>query len=240
MINVCNTNARLDEVQQVEVKRPESAGRVWQGISHRKLTETLMEDMLGRGWVINSMAFNLSKDKADLAGAFDITLPNLDAPEGQMFSLGFLTSNAMRKPLKFVVGTRVFVCNNGMATGEIILSHKHTFRFDLELEVHNALNSYRYKASKINYTVKQMKERILANREYERLLIQTGREGILPWSRVGQLDEEYRHPSFRDFSEKTSWGLYNAFTHIVKKSPPMNQMNQMNKFRNLLPVPEAA
>ena len=141
MISVCNTNARLDEVQQVEVKRPESAGRVWQGISHRKLTETLMEDMLGRGWVINSMAFNLSKDKADLAGAFDITLPNLDAPKGQMFSLGFLTSNAMRKPLKFVVGTRVFVCNNGMATGEIILSHKHTFRFDLEFKVDSELDS---------------------------------------------------------------------------------------------------
>jgi len=240
MINVCNNNARLDEVQQVEVKRPETAGRVWQGISHKDLTNTLIQDMLGRGWIINSMAFSLSKDQADLAGAFDITLPNLDAPEGQMFSLGFLTSNAMRKPLKFVVGTRVFVCNNGMATGEIILKHKHTFRFDLDFEVHDALNLYGEKARLVKNTVENMKERKLANREYESLLIKTGRDGILPWSRVGQLDEEYRHPTFRDFSERNCWGLYNAFTHIVKKSPPMNQMDQMNKFRNLLPLPEAA
>ena len=238
MISVCNNNARLEEIQQVEVRRPERAGRVWRGISHKLLTETIIADMLRRNWSIKAMAFSLSKDQADLAGAFDIEIPNLDAPEGQMFSLGFLTSNMMRKPLKFVVGTKIFVCNNGMATGEIILKRKHTFRFNLSFEVTDALNQYGERARLINHTVEQMKERSLPATEYERLLVKTGRDKILPWSRIGQLDEEYQHPTFADHNERTSWGLYNAFTHIVKKSPPMGQMDQMNKFRALLPLPK--
>lgn len=233
---ICNANATLAQVQQVKLERPKHAKSFWQGIEHKVLIDAVEDECRTRGWKIEGCQFSLSPDKHDLAGAFRLNVGDVKLPEGQGLELGFLTSNAMRRRLKLVVGTRVFVCNNGMVSGDLVLCNKHTSGFDLFGALEGAMDLYHERALELPKKIRALQQRELAPVEVEHLLVETGRQEIMPWSRIGQVDEEYRNPTFGDHAVKTSWGLLNAFTHIVKKCPPLGQMDQINSFRELLPV----
>jgi hypothetical protein len=68
----------------------------------------------------------------------------------------------------------------------------------------------------------------------DKALMQAGRDGLMSWSRIGQVDEEYNKPTFADHNEKTAWGLYNAFSYVLQKMPPQYHLNSMNQFRKIL------
>jgi len=235
MITVYGANTSLADLNRIPLQRPAKAGAYWQGIPHGALASALVDEIGTRGWVIKGQRFAVSKDKADLAGAFTLDIKGLDAPEGQELSLGFLTSNMMRRSLLLVVGTNVVVCNNGMATGEIVMQRKHTHGFQLFGEIEAALDQYVAKARGINEVVEDLRNNKLRPAQADEILMEAGRNRLMPWSRIGAVDKEYRNPTFAEHGRDTSWALLNAFTHTVKRNPPIEQMNQMNRFRALLP-----
>ena len=242
MISVYGANITLDELHEVKVVRPEFAGRQWEGFQHGELVDIIVDEIKSRGWRVNEMKFSLSQDKADLAGAFDITIPKLPQIPGQEYSLGFLTSNMQRRALKMVVGTTVKCCTNGMATGEIVLNLKHTSSNVDYLcdEIGGAAGRYFEKAREIPVLVERMRERSLNQAEAADLLMQAGHAKLLPWAKIGAVDSEFRNPTFAEHGKNTSWALLNAFTYTVKEQNPMGQMDRMNRFREMLPLAMAA
>ena len=235
MINVAGKSHTRKQVDAVEMLRPIHAGEYWQGIPHRVLTEYLTEAIRRRGWKIEDEKYSLSFDDADIAGAYRLTIPELPAPRGQSYSLGFMSSNARRRALKLVVGTEIFICSNGMATGEVVMQKKHSTGLDIRDEIHQAVASYADKIQNVSGIVWSLQQRELSPTETARILVETGRRGILPWSRVGQVDAEYRRPTFGDHAHPTSWGLYQAFTYIVQKQNPVQQLEGLTAFQTLLP-----
>tara|TARA_R110000744_G_scaffold262480_1_gene377061 strand:+ start:241 stop:981 length:741 start_codon:yes stop_codon:yes gene_type:complete len=236
MITVYGANTRKEDLANVQLQRPEKAGKYWQGIHHSRLTTTLANEISNRGWEITGSKFSLSKDEADLAGAFSLKIENIKTPEGMDLSLGFLTSNAMRKSLTMVVGANVQVCNNGMATGEIVMKKKHTSGFSLVDEIRQSLDQYEIKAGLIGETVKSLRQCEISETQSDEILMAAGRLNLMPWSRIGAVDKEYRKPTFAEHGRGTSWALLNAFTYTVKRNPALKQMEQMNQFRGLLPT----
>lgn len=240
MITVYGQNTKLGQLADVEMVRPDEAGKRWQGVPHTDLAHTIINEVDSRGWGLGKMSFSLSKDQADLAGAFELFIPDLPAPEGQTFSLGVLSSNMRRRSLHITVGTNVTVCNNGMCTGEIILNKHHTKGLNLTESIEVALDDYLFSARRVEKMVEGLRARNITETEAEHVLMQAGRQGLMPWSRIGKVDKEYRAPTFADHDERTSWGLLNAFTHIAKANPIHNQMSDINDFRQLLPTIAAA
>ena len=236
MITVYGANTKVEDLRTIPLDKPEKAGAYWQGIQHGRLVDVISQQISNRGWSITESRFSLSKDRADLAGAFKLHLPNVETPEGMNLSLGFVTSNAMRKSLKMVVGAVVQVCNNGMATGEIVMQKKHTSGFSLSDEINESLNQYQTRASMIQETVQALRETEISNEQSDQILMEAGRQRLMPFSRIGAVDKEYRKPTFAEHGRGTSWALLNAFTYIVKKNPAQQQMEQMNRFRELLPT----
>jgi hypothetical protein len=237
MIHTNATNAVTEQaLKRVPLIRPKWARNFWQGIKHLDLVTAIRSECEQRGWATKEAVFSLSKDRADMAGTFRIEIPSVEMPDDQRLELGLLTSNAMRRTLKLVVGTRVFVCMNGMVTGDVVLCKKHTTGFDLPEALHVAMDEYLEKVGRIPMMVKKMKDHTLIEAEVYEVLVETGRQGVMPWSLIGQVDWAYRNPAFTDFKPRTSWSLLNAFTQVVKKEPPLRQMDQINEFRQLLPV----
>ena len=236
MITVFGANTTVDDLNAVKLERPTKAGAYWQGIPHGALVNTLADEIRSRGWDVTEQRFSLSKDKGDLAGAFGLNIKDVNLPEGQSLSLGFLTSNMMRRSLMVVVGSKVAVCNNGMATGEIVMQRKHTSGFNLIGEIESALDQYVDKANKISGIVAGMRETELSPTQSDEILMEAGRQRLMPWARIGAVDKEYKNPTFAEHGRGTSWALLNAFTYTVKRNPAMEQMNQMNRFRELLPT----
>jgi hypothetical protein len=48
------------------------------------------------------------------------------------------------------------------------------------------------------------------------------------------------HPTFADNGTFTSWGLYNAFTHVIKKLVPNRQLELVLDFQKMVPLAEIA
>lgn len=229
--------ASRKDVAAVKMQPPRrKAGRMWAGVPHGELLDTLTLHFRRRGWTITKETFCLSSDKADLAAAFELQVPGVIVPPDQKLGMGLLTSNAMRRALRIVVGTTVTVCNNGLVTGEVVMTRKHTRGVNLHEELQEALERYVTKAQNIQDTVAGLKAVHLDQSRVEHILMEAGRQGFMPWSRIGLVDREFRHPRFEEFFEPTSWSLLNAFTWVVKHNPALEQMDQINAFRELLPT----
>lgn len=235
MFTVFGSDTSLKEVMEQKCERPERAGRYWQGVSHKDLVLGLYDEISYRGWMVTEERYALSKSGSELAGALTLDSTDIDLPDGQTLSLGFLNSNAMKRSLRIVVGTNVVCCNNGMCTGEIVMARKHTKGMNLFDELAGAMNRYVTCAKNVKTTVAGLREAELSSKDAEHILMDAGRQKMMPWSRIGEVDAEYREPRFKEHGEDTSWALLNAFTYVVKKNPPLNQMGQINSFRALLP-----
>lgn len=244
MISVLGQRTTLDQVRSVRLLTPTRAKRTWKGIHHGYLIDTLFSEFRKRGWFYPEHKLALSKDGADLAAAFDLHIPGVKVPKGQSLSLGLLTSNAMRRALKLVVGTTVTVCCNGMVTGEILVNKRHTIGVDIQDELSKALDLYVEKASKIEAMVNALQRRELDEGHVAKILIDAAyrpgigkdvRGTILPWSNIPKVLDEYNNPRFKEFKPRTSWSLLNAFSWVVKNDPPLWQMSRIDRFRAMLP-----
>jgi len=238
MITVYGANTSLEGLRSIPLVAPEKAGQWWQGIQHGELADTLIAAADRRGWEIKSSAWSVGGDGADLAGAIDFSeIAELESIDGLDFAMGVLHDNRRNRALRIYVGGRVSICSNGLATGEIILKHKHTPRFNLQEEVMFALDDYVVSAKRMKRTINRLRERDLVEAEAEHLILEAGRQGLMPWSRLADVDREYRVPRFGDeFGSENSWSLLNAFTWVVKRNPIAVQMDQINQFRSMLPL----
>jgi hypothetical protein len=193
-----------------------------------------MDEIRFKGWKVTGSKFALSKDQADMAGAFDLSIPDARLSEGVSAALGVVTSNARRRQTRLVVGGTVAVCSNGFVSGEVVLTRKHTAGFDLHTEITAALGSFEIKVMVMRRVVDELKCRSVSHDRLDTILLRTAREKILPWSHVGLVDETFRNPTYKEFKPRTAWSLMNAFTLVVKRSPPLDQMDKMNRFRKVL------
>ena len=239
MITVYDANTKLEDLHHIALRRPEKAGLRWQGIPHGALVKSLIAAIEKRGWEVKDTKFSVSPNETEMAGALNLKINDVKLPEGLSLSLGILTSNAMKRSLLMVAGANVACCLNGMATGQIVMRKKHTIGFNLENEIQDSLDEYRKQVIGIDQVVADLKETELPQKEADRVLMEAGRQRLMPWSRIGKVDAEFRKPTFAEHGQGTSYALLQAFTYHVKKNAPLTQMTSMNRFRELLPVAPA-
>ena len=236
MITVCGANTTLDQLREIPVVRPEGAGGSWRGIQHGDLVDTILDEVALRGWGVAEMKFSTHRDGADLVGAMDI-LPGadsgIDVPPGMAFGLGFMTSNARRRALRVYVGGRVFVCNNGMASGTIVCRKKHSLHTDLTGEIERSLDRYAVEAGKLSTMVARMRETHVDPGTVSDLLTEAGEKDMMPKKYLWDVSREFYRPSHPEHGEGTVWTLTNAFTEIVKRNPAHSQLSQMANFHRM-------
>jgi hypothetical protein len=237
MICVLGNKIDLPALRKVKLVQPDNAGAYWQGVKHSDFVDTIIDEVYKRKWKIHKSEFALSSDKADLVGAFELKVTGIEIPEGQRLSLGFTTSNARRRSMKISVGSRVLVCNNGVVTGEVVMSKKHTTGFDLKLEVDAAMDQYEDMAHGLLSDVNELKGIDIDQDMFDRIIMQASRitpkKSRMRWARLWQVIQEWKNPTF-DFGGETGWQLLNSFTYVAQKEPVFRQMDQIKAFHDLI------
>lgn len=223
-----------EQLNAIPLERPERAGRYWRGIGHGELVEQIAVELDARNIKITSENWYLFGGNACLAGTMGLELSDIQAPNGTHFSLGIHHGNDMSAALRFAVGASVFVCSNGIVTGDFIVKRRHTLNFNLAEVVHEGIDRYIDGLPGINNFIETLQGKDISNPQCDRLLMEAGRQKLLPWSRIGAVDAEFHNPTFSDFGRRDAWGLYNAFTYVVQKCRPQDQVPAMIKFRGLL------
>jgi len=225
----------IAELKAIPVVKAERFSDRWKGIQHGELVESI-HDVLDRKeiQVTDERWYPTGKDFQRLNGSMDVKIKGLEPMEGTQFSLGVMHSNLGDHAMKFASGAHVFCCANGVVTGDFVVKRKHTSGLDLGEAIELGVDQYLNKIAEVKIVAEKMRATELVDDDVVHALMSAGREGLLSWSRIGQVDKEYSKPTFAEHDEKTAWGLYNAFTYTIQKMPPQYHIKGMNRFREIL------
>lgn len=216
------------------VKLPQLSDR-WGGVQHGELVDTIGKRLsVNKIKVVDERWHVSGENLGRLDGFMTLNMPDRKAPKGTQFCLGISHSNNGNGSLKFAVGAHVMICSNGMVVGEFVLRRRHTNGINLEESVGDGLDRYIEQSRGVVQMIEGFEARDVDDKTSDKILMRAGREGLLPWSRVGQVDQEFRNPTFDAFKKRNAWSLYNAFTYVLQKCPATHQVTAMNQFREVV------
>lgn len=217
--------------------RSRSSAR-WVPVNHGVLADTVVEQAERFGLKTIAEGWTTTRNGLGMLGALTFDRPKgVVLPKGVQLCLGVRHSNDGYYAMSFMVGATVVVCTNGLIVSEIraaVLSRKHTKGVELVSVVQRGIERFMHEADGIGSVVKSLEDRELTDPQAQRLIAQAGRDGVMPWSMLGAVDEEWRSPTHKEFRERNAWSLYNAFTKVAQRRPPACQMNTINGARGLL------
>src|SRR5207247_7247000 len=110
--------------------------------------------------------------------------------------------------------------------GEVTMHRKHTvhvFR-DLPDLIYRMLSQISSMRSRIDSEIVAMKVRELPPAHAHHLMVEAVKGNVVPASRLPKVIEAWEEPPHEEFSPRTAWSLFNAFTEIQKESGPRAQM----------------
>ena len=166
-----------------------------------------------------------------------LTLRNPGLPEGKHwnYALGFRHDNGMRMSNQFYTGARITVCTNGMISGEPIYAHKHTVGYDIVADANRIIGEYLKRSERVTADMGAMKQFGITRKDADHLLCEAGSRGIMPWSRIGKVHNEYMNPTFSEFNENdNAWALYNACTYVVQEASEAVQVETIKDFGDFI------
>ena len=112
----------------------------------------------------------------------------------------------------------MFCCDNLAFSGEVTMNRKHTvnvFR-DLPDLIYRMLSQVSSMRDRIDAEVVAMKALALQPAQAHHLMVEAIRAHVLPASRLPKVIEAWEEPRHEEFSPRTAWSLFNAFTEVAE------------------------
>ena len=207
--------ATVDELKAVELPQQTDT---YIPVPHDFVTsyiENEVAEMLGGSYSLQSNEFGLSMKGDALFGM--ACFKNSDDYVG----LNIAYRNSYNKVFALAVafGAQVFVCANGMLTGEVIVAKKHTvnvfesFKQIVEDNIDNAHKVYDSMKEDVDY----MRNKAVAEiQAYQMLGVARGNDVLS--SRVFETAlQEYNKPTYEVHKDGSMMEVYNACTEALKK-----------------------
>lgn len=204
-------------LDQLREKRGDTAGNRWQPQQFFDVANSIVSAAERRGLVVAAEHYDTSKDGFDVFGAvrFEGTVQGRDdmAPV-----LGWRMSNMQRFRLLGVSGAHVFVCANGMITGDFCFGHKLSSKMDRDVTVDEGFDKWRQQQRRIAEVYATMENVDLEPRDVDHVLMTAVRERIIASSQLGKIDAEFGSDrNVSQFGERpTVRRLYEAVTEVGK------------------------
>lgn len=151
-------------------------------------------------------------------------------------SIAFRNSYDRSMSLGLAIGASVFVCDNLMLQGDIVIMRKHTKNVWHELE--DLAITTLYKSQKtfdqIVADTALLKRQRLQNDEAFMFMGLLLGYNIVSTRQVTVLKDEWLHPSHPEFEERNMWSFFNATTESLKSCPPVSIMEKHAQAYNYL------
>jgi len=234
----------------------------WSGIQHGELARHLTDRVTAAGLEIVDQTWSIGRGGAQLFGYLDLdpsellldaqSVRQLDqsqeldrwehgfdgfALEVVALRMGVVHSNDSSLSLRLVVVPVVLVCSNGMSVtgGMIAVQKKHTIGLNLAQALDDGIRTYLLRAQRIDETISELRSVNLSQPTLaDHLIVEAGRRGMFPWSKLGKVERYWRRPPHAEFEAGNGWSLMNAFTEVAKSFPMRTEMDAANRIRRLI------
>jgi hypothetical protein len=199
--------------------------RTYKPVSHSQLIDLTLNSIEKAGFTLDKETYSAAADGQIANGRFSIS--NVADSEMQL-QIGWQNSYNKQLTLKFAIGTRIFICQNGCVSGDFgTFKKKHVG--EIQSFTPQAITDY-IKSAGETFTLmqkqrEQMKQVEITKRVKAELI---GRmmleEQFITSTQLNIMSRELKAPT-HDYGAKDSmWELYNYTTFAMKESHPANWM----------------
>lgn len=233
----------------LKIATPE-ATKTWTPIPHHVIVDEIEEAILKNKWTIASgkdFELAVSSEGAKLFGVVQISIPTVQADSEFGLAIGFRNSHDKSTSLRVALGTRVFVCDNMMISGDVQVRRVHTRYINPRETIDTAFMQIPQLATKLTDWFSSLRTfSILADTGVS-LLAKCAEVGALPISDFLQARTDYLD-AYRNESEtiqhgQSLWAVYQAVsaqwkhrsvTQIPERTAKLHQI--MNTYRGVAEV----
>lgn len=213
----------LQKLYQVPVPRKTDS---YSPVPHKDIVECICEELDKNNMYARSIDGSTARDGDQVIGYMDI------APQGYDelgMRLAFRNSYDKSMSVAFVAGAVVWICSNGMISGDIQFMRKHTGKVLTELTSKiklavNDLSKTFEKSIRHAEAMKKVKvDKTLSAELAGRMFIE---HDIITSTQLSIMKKEITEPSHELFKEENLWSFYNHATESLKKAHPSKYFDQ--------------
>lgn len=209
-------------------------GKRWAPVRHGELVAeitSLLDRDFGLGYAPEQLEIDLSKDGKRMVGG--MTLSNRCDLPAEMplsyMSVAFHNSNDSTRALSIAVGQRVWICDNGMCTGEHVSRRKHTQGLDLREHLREVLlNGVAGYHTDLERT-KRLWEHATKPRDKERFVYELHRYSKISDRVAARTAHLLQEPPHEEFKRDNAWCLYQAYNEASKGVSPWAQCRTLGR-----------
>jgi hypothetical protein len=204
--------------------------RTYKPISHQQLMDLTLESIYQAGFELDQEIYSGARDGQIGNGRY--TIKNVADSEMQL-QIGWQNSYDKSLSLKFAIGTRIFICQNGCVSGDFgTFKKKH--KGDVQEFTPSAITEYIRRAGDVFQQIQKDKEGMKQIEMTKRTSAEIiGRmfleEEIIQSTQLNIIKREMDNPSFDYGADGSMWQLYNHTTLAMKELHPSLWMNNHMK-----------
>jgi hypothetical protein len=228
-----STHCKAQDITRTElatIETPPPQGPYHTPIPHDQFVDALLQRIDDYGFEVAKESYSVSRSKEIdgkrynntlLTGTMDLKTDN----EEMCMSIAFITSNAMKTKAHIMSGRSVFVCDNLMISGDVIvMKKKHTINLDLAAELGRGFEKLLHNQEDIDTYISNLKGHRMKDNAAKLFIYEAIAKRQLPQRFFNPVHNLYFGPLGRqlpDIAEHrgTAWGLYNSMTRAVKPLP---------------------
>ena len=195
--------------------------RTYRPVSHQQLMDLTLESIHQAGFTLDQELYTSARDGKVANGKF--TIKNVADSEMQL-QIGWQNSYDKSLSLKFAIGTRIFICENGCVSGDYgAFKHKHVG--EIQTFTPQAITDYILDAgeafTRMQTERESMKQIVLDRRAQAELI---GRmiidEQFIESTQLNIIRRELEKPTHDYGAENSLWELYQFTTFSMKEMHP--------------------
>lgn len=207
--------------------------RTYKPVSHKQLIDLTLESIHKAGFKLGREFYTSAKNGNVANGRF--TIQNVADTEMQL-QIGWQNSYDKTLTLKFAIGTRIFICENGCVSGDFgAFKKKHVG--EIQTFAPNTITEYIKKSGEAFKRIQDEREAMKQIRVSKRVQAELiGRmiieEKFIESTQLNIIRKELKAPTFDYNCPNSLWELYNYTTFAMKEvHPSMWMQNHIDAHR---------
>lgn len=209
-------------------------GKRYQVISHGHVIDQTRNELQAAGFDIKTELYKTTLDGQIAQGIYHLNYAS-DPEIGLMFAW----SNSYNKMLRFkcAVGAHVFVCMNGVLSGDLA-NYKRKHTGTALADVNNSINTQISGAKEYYNNLvadKEMLKQVILNKKEQSSIIGQlyADQEIITLTQLGQIAREMQQPTYNyNVDPNSAWALYNHVTLSLKDSHPMRYLTDHQRLHS--------
>ena len=198
----------------------------------------LVEDALTRrNFTMSEPRHYVSKNRNQFWSMYAVT-HNLLPNTGGMFQWEIAVRNSYDRSMSFAVGmgTRIFVCTNGMISTESFLKTRHTKNVWDRIHplINNSVGNLFTQADTQVRKFSAYQNTFAHSDQYvDHIIVEAMRRGIINPAGIDEVQKHWHQPEHPEFKERNVWSLLNAFTSRDRGRSPFGPTGHQRRMSDL-------